>query len=80
MYHSPSRILGVISLALRWVGEPLRSNFTPEAMRALLEKYRFGVERDDDLGSLGLELSPEFAEAARRIRHNRLAVADWLPD
>jgi len=79
LYHSPSPLLGLISLVLRRVGEPLRSNFTPEAMRALLEKYHFGVERDDDLGSLGLELSPEFATAARRIRHNRLAVADWLP-
>jgi methyltransferase (TIGR00027 family) len=79
LYHSPSPILGVISLLLRFVGEPLRSNFTPDAMRALLAKHRFAAERDDDLGSLALELSPEFAEAARRIRHNRLAVANRLP-
>ncbi len=42
-------------------------------------KFHFGVDRDDDLGSIALELSPELANAARRIRHNRVVVASRLP-
>src|SRR5215475_10131588 len=42
VYHSPSLMLPIVGLVVRRLGEPLRSSFTPDAMRALVARYGFG--------------------------------------
>jgi methyltransferase (TIGR00027 family) len=78
LYHSPALMLRVIGLVTRYLGEPLRSSFSAEAMRALLAKHSFTVVRDADVAELGAELSNEFGEATEIARHLRIAVADRL--
>jgi methyltransferase (TIGR00027 family) len=75
VYHAPALILGVVSLFLRRIGEPLRSAFTPEQMRALLGRYGFEVSADRDLPSIGATLSAEIAGVARRVKHMRIVTA-----
>jgi len=58
------------------IGEPLRSSFTADAMRALLARYGFAVVRDQATPAIGAALSPEVARATRGIKHVRIATAD----
>lgn len=75
-YHCPALALGIIGLVVRRLGEPLRSAFTPGAMRALLASYGFRTIRDSDVASIGATLSPELGRAAKVARHLRIVVAD----
>ncbi|MFT3923175.1 MAG: class I SAM-dependent methyltransferase [Myxococcales bacterium] len=76
LYHSPAWILHVVGFLVRRLGEPLRSSFEPEAMRALLAKYGFVVFRDQDLSEIGDSLSREVGEATRMMRHTRIVTGD----
>ena len=77
-YHSPALMLRFVRLLVRLIGEPLRSVFTPGAMRALLAKHRFGIVRDEDLPTIGGSLSPELGLATQRMKHLRIVTADRL--
>jgi O-methyltransferase involved in polyketide biosynthesis len=44
-YHSPALLLRVMGPLLGLIGEPLKSELEPDAMRALLAKHGFAVER-----------------------------------
>jgi methyltransferase (TIGR00027 family) len=76
VYHAPALILKVVGLLLKRVGEPLRSAFRPEQMRALLAKFGFEVGADQDLTSTGYALSPAIGKATERVKHQRVAVAE----
>ncbi len=76
VYHSPGVMLWLVGFMVRRLGEPLRSIFTPDSMRALLRKYGFGITRDQGLPELGAAISVEVAEATRIMKHIRLVVAD----
>lgn len=76
LYHSPSIMLLVIGAFVSRLGEPLRSTFTIDAMRALLDRRGFRVIRDEDLVSIGAGLSPDLARATRVMKHLRVATAD----
>ncbi|MBO0857067.1 MAG: SAM-dependent methyltransferase [Chloracidobacterium sp.] len=76
MYHSPAHMLRLIGLIVRWMGEPLRSSFTPDAMRALVARYGFGVVWDADMSTIGGAMSAEIAEGTRRMKHSRIVVAN----
>ncbi len=78
-YHVPALILKVVSLLLKRVGEPLRSAFRPEQMRALLAKYAFRVIDDRDLSNIGGTLSPEIGKAAERVKHMHIVTAELAP-
>src|SRR5215470_12522585 len=71
-YHSPALMLRLIGPIVRRLGEPLRSAFTADTMRALLARYGFGVVRDDDLPTIGGALSAEIAQATRMMKHMRI--------
>jgi len=75
VYHSPAPILKLVGLALRVVGEPLRSVFTAEQMRGLLARFGFDVIADSDLPTLGGALRAEFAHATRYMKHMRIVTA-----
>jgi methyltransferase (TIGR00027 family) len=75
-YHSPALMLRLAKLFKPWPAEPLRSTFTPEAMRALLGRHGFDVERDDDICAIGATLSAESGRATRLARHLRIVTAD----
>ena len=75
-YHVPALILKLVGLLLKRVGEPLRSAFTPEQMRALLARFGFNVLADQDLSSVGRTLSPEIGQAARRVKHMHIVTAE----
>src|SRR5262252_4196995 len=66
VYHSPSLALPLVGLVVRRLGEPLRSSFTPDAMRALVARYGFGVVWDADMPTIGGAMSAEIAEGTRR--------------
>lgn len=76
VYASPASMLRLVGFFLRRVGEPLRSAFTAEEMRALLTRHGFIVARDEGLPEIGAALSPEVGRATRVMKHLRLAVAD----
>jgi hypothetical protein len=69
-------MLRLIGPVVRRLGEPLRSSFTADKMRALLAKYRFGVVWDADLPTIGGAMSAEIAQATRRWKHLRIVTAD----
>ena len=75
-YHRPSLRLRFVGMAVRRMGEPFRSTFTPQAMRALLARYGFAVTSDDDLAGIGAGLTPDVARATRSSPHLRIVVAD----
>lgn len=75
-YHVPALILKVVGAFLRRLGEPLRSAFRPEQMRAMLERHGFRVSLDQDLAAIGAELSPDIGKAARRVRHMHVVTAE----
>jgi methyltransferase (TIGR00027 family) len=75
-YHRPAWYLHLIGLGLRRLGEPLRSAFTPEQMRALLNRHGFSVVRDEDLPTIGARLGPEIQHGMHSMRHCRIVTAD----
>ncbi|HKO90670.1 MAG TPA: class I SAM-dependent methyltransferase, partial [Polyangiaceae bacterium] len=75
VYHSPARILKLVGLVLRFVGEPLRSVFSAEQLRELLARSGFDVSADSDLPTLGSALSADIAHATRHLKHMRIATA-----
>jgi methyltransferase (TIGR00027 family) len=75
-YHSPALILLVIGLIVRRLGEPIRSAFRPEQMRALLARFGFRVVSDQSLPSIGAALSQDVAQATRIMKHLRIVTAD----
>ncbi len=77
-YHSPAFILHLVGFVTRRVGEPIRSAFTADQMRALLAARGFAVVRDDDLPALGAAYPPSVAEPAKVMRHTRIVVAERL--
>jgi methyltransferase (TIGR00027 family) len=76
VYHRPALALRLMRPVMGRIGEPLRSAFTPDAMRDLLAGHGFGVVRDQDLPAIGAALSPGIAQKMRAMRHIRIAVAD----
>jgi methyltransferase (TIGR00027 family) len=76
VYHAPALVLKLVGLLLKRLGEPLRSAFPPEQMRALLGRYGFEVSSDQDLQSVGATLSAEIGKAAGRVRHMRVVTAE----
>lgn len=77
-YHSPALILHIVGAVVRRVGEPLRSVFSADEMRALLARYDFSVVRDQDARTIGATLSPDVARATRHMSHMRIVTADRL--
>jgi methyltransferase (TIGR00027 family) len=75
LYHVPALVLRLIGPIVRWVGEPLRSAFRPEAMRALLAKHRLEVVRDQELPEIGRATSAELGEATSFAKHLRIVTA-----
>jgi methyltransferase (TIGR00027 family) len=78
LYHCPALMLRLVGFVVGRLGEPLRSAFKPEEMRALLAKYGFEVVRDEDLCTIGASLSAELAKAARPVRHLHVVTADLV--
>jgi len=80
MYAAPSPLALLIGLLVRRLGEPLRSLFTAEQMRALLARHGFAVARDDDMPAIAARLSADLARDMRAMKHMRVAIADRAPD
>jgi len=76
VYHHPALALRLMRPVMRRIGEPLRSAFTAEAMRALLARHGFAVVRDQTVPEIGAALSPGVAQKIRAMRHLRIAIAD----
>ena len=75
MYLGRSLLLPVIAFIVRRLGEPLRSLFTPDQMRALLARYGFAVARDEGLPAIAARLSDDLARDTRIMKHMRVATA-----
>jgi methyltransferase (TIGR00027 family) len=74
-YHSHAPLLYLVAIVVRRLGEPIRSAFTADQMRALLAKYGFRATRDQDLPSIAKGLSADVAQATRPMRHLRIVTA-----
>jgi methyltransferase (TIGR00027 family) len=79
VYHAPSPLVRLLGFIVKRMGEPLKSSFTPSAIRALLDKYGFMAHRDESIASLGAPLDRATARAMRRITHLRIVTADRRP-
>jgi methyltransferase (TIGR00027 family) len=75
-YHAPAWRLKLVGLALRRIGEPLRSAFKPGQMAELLAEHGFLAVDDRDLGTIGSALSAPLGELSRRVKHTRIVVAE----
>lgn len=80
LYLSPSPLVLLLGLFVRWFGEPLRSSFTAGAMRALLARHGFTVVRDEDLHRIGAALSADIGRATRVAAYLRVAIAERAGD
>ena len=76
LYHSPAVLLKIVGPIVRRLGEPLRSVFTAEQMRALLSRHGFTVVSDQDIRTIGAAMSRAVRESTRPITHMRIATAD----
>jgi methyltransferase (TIGR00027 family) len=74
-YHTPALILHLVRFLVARLGEPLRSTFTAEAMRALLDKHGFTVLDDKDLKTIGAAMPADVAKTTRRLTHLRIVSA-----
>lgn len=74
-YIRPSPLVPMIDAVVRKAGEPFRSAFTADEMRALLARFGFVVVRDEDVPAIGLALSAELGERTRHFGHVRIATA-----
>jgi methyltransferase (TIGR00027 family) len=79
LYHSPALMVRVVGLVVRRLGEPLRSSFTAEAMRALLAAHGFRVVADEDIHHIGAALSEDVGRTTKRAKHLRVVIAERLP-
>ena len=79
MYVGRSLLLPLIAFIVRRLGEPLRSLFTPDQMRALLARYGFAVARDEGLPAIAARLSDDLARDTRIMKHMRVATAAFTP-
>ena len=77
-YHSPAFMLRIVGLIVRAMGEPLRSTFTANAMRALLAEHGFEVARDQGIHAIGAALSADIGLATMPLSHMRIVAADRL--
>jgi methyltransferase (TIGR00027 family) len=75
LYHSPALLLRLVGPIVRWLGEPLRSAFSPESMRALLESHGFEAVRDRSVAEIGRGISTELGAATQVAGHLRIVVA-----
>ena len=76
VYHRPALLLRLIGFVVARLGEPLRSSFEGDAMRALLERYGFTLVRDESIAEIGARLGGDVAGPTRPIHHLRVATAD----
>lgn len=79
VYHRPAFALRIMRPVMRRIGEPLRSSFTAEAMKALLATHGFAVVRDQALPEIDAGLAPEVTRRTRAMQHIRIATADRAP-
>ena len=75
-YHARGWMLPFIGFLLRRLGEPLRSVYSPEAMRALLARYGYAVVEDADLPTLANRLATDGGADMRLMKHGRVVVAN----
>jgi methyltransferase (TIGR00027 family) len=76
VYHRMALQRFAIALAVRWLGEPFRSHFTVDAMRALLATHGFAVTRDVSIPEIATGLSPALGKKARFLSHLRIVTAE----
>jgi len=75
LYHSPALLLHLVGPIVRWLGEPLRSAFSPEAMRALLGGFGFEVVRDRSVAEIGQGMSSALGADTKVAGHMRIVTA-----
>jgi methyltransferase (TIGR00027 family) len=80
VYHVPALMRTLVGLYVARVGEPFRSSFQPDAMRALLARFGFAVVRDESLRAIGAALAPEVGRVTRFMTHLRIVTADRSTD
>lgn len=77
MYQSPPEIAPAATPPSPsfWRSEPLQSWWTPEQMRAQLDRAGFDVAFDRDLTELAAEYGADLSGAGERVREGRVVVA-----
>jgi len=76
LYHRPAWLVSVLGPVLRWLGEPLRSAFRPEKIRALLLAHGFEVVRDQSVAEVGALISAELGASTQVAKHLAIVVAE----
>jgi methyltransferase (TIGR00027 family) len=76
VYHRPALLLRLLGFVVARLGEPLRSSFEEEAMRALLRKHAFVLVRDESIAAIGARLGGDVVRSTKPISHLRVATAD----
>lgn len=75
LYHSPALLLHLLGPIVRWLGEPLRSAFSPEMLCSMVSNHGYEIERDQSVAEIGRAISEPLAAATRVAAHLRIAVA-----
>ncbi len=75
-YHAFGLLYHVIGAAVRALGEPLRSRYTPETWRRTVERFGFRVRSDESLAEAARAFGPSLAATVKPMTHLRIAIAD----
>jgi methyltransferase (TIGR00027 family) len=77
VYIGPGgRIVPLVGLVVRRMGEPFRSRYRASEMRALLSRHGFEVRRDETLPASAARVAPAIEKTSRRVQHMRTVIAD----
>lgn len=75
VYVSPGLMASLIGWIVGRLGEPLRSTFKPQEIRAVLAAHGFLVKSDEDLPSTAAALAKSIERDTRLLKHLRTVVA-----
>lgn len=75
-YHSFGVLYHVIGAAVRLLGEPLRSRYTPQTWRETLGRHGFRVRSDENIAEAGRAFGAAVEANVRPMTHLRIAIAD----
>lgn len=76
LYTQPALMIRLVGLAVKRLGEPFRSAYTPEAMKALLLAHGFTEVRDEGIRQIGAGMAREVAQVTRVMTHLRVVTAE----
>lgn len=75
LYHCRGWILMLVAPIVWLLGEPIRSIFQPDKMKALLRRFGYEVVRDEGIPAIAARISSDLVKDTRIMGHLRVVTA-----